>query len=137
MSGVLPGSCVAFADPSGEEGAVIVAVESDGEADGDDGLGARVRAGITNAIGITPREVLIVEPGMIPKAANGKLQRLAARDAYAAGRARSLTPSAAGEPRSRAEAVDPGRVGEVERVVGPLLHVVAALLRAGGHGGVG
>ena len=81
VSGVLPGSCVAFADPSGTEGAVIVAVESDA----DDGLRARVRAGITNAIGITPREVLILEPGTIPKAANGKLQRLAARDAYARG----------------------------------------------------
>ncbi len=47
VSGVLPGSCVAFADPSGEEGAVVVAVESDV----DDDLRARVRAGITNAIG--------------------------------------------------------------------------------------
>ena len=85
VSGVLPGSCVAFADPSGEEGAVIVVVEADGEADPAGDLRERVHAGITNAIGITPREVLIVEPGMIPKAANGKLQRLAARDAYAEG----------------------------------------------------
>ena len=81
VSGVLPGSCVAFADPSGEEGAVIVAVESDV----DDDLRSRVRVGITNAIGLTPREVLIVDTGAIPKAANGKIQRLAARDAYARG----------------------------------------------------
>ncbi len=81
VSGVLPGSCVAFADPSGEEGALIVAVESDG---GDD-LRARVRLGITNAIGLTPRDVVIVRSGTIPKAANGKIQRLAARDAYARG----------------------------------------------------
>lgn len=68
VSGVLPGSCVAFSDPSGEEGTVIVAVESDG----DDDLRARVRVGITNAIGLTPRDVLIVDTGAIPKAANGK-----------------------------------------------------------------
>ena len=84
MSGVLPGSCVAFADPSGEEGAVIVAVESDV----DDDLRRRVRAGITNATGLTPHEVLIVDTGAIPKAANGKIQRLAARDAYARGELR-------------------------------------------------
>ena len=81
VSGVLPGSCVAFADPSGEEGAVIVAVESDV----DDDLRSRVRVGITNAIGLTPHDVVIVASGTIPKAANGKIQRLAARDAYARG----------------------------------------------------
>ena len=63
VSGVLPGSCVAFADPSGEEGAVIVAVESDV----DDDLRARVRGAIANAIGLTPHEVLIVDPAPFPK----------------------------------------------------------------------
>ena len=81
VSGVRPGSCVAFADPSGEEGAVIVAVE----AEVDDNLRSRVRAVITNVIGLTPRNVLIVDTGTIPRAANGKIQRLAARDAYARG----------------------------------------------------
>jgi fatty-acyl-CoA synthase len=79
VAGVLPGGCVAFADPRGEEGAVIVLVESDR----DDGLSTRVRAGIANAVGLTPREVCVVPTGAIPKAANGKIQRLAARDAYA------------------------------------------------------
>jgi fatty-acyl-CoA synthase len=79
VAGVLPGGCVAFADPRGEEGAVIVLVESER----DDGLSTRVRAGITNAIGLTPREICVVPTGAIPKAANGKIQRLAARDAYA------------------------------------------------------
>jgi fatty-acyl-CoA synthase len=81
VSGVLPGSCVAFADPSGEEGAAIVVVESEG----DDDLRNRVRLGVTNAIGFTPRDVVIVDGGTIPKAANGKIQRLQAGDAYARG----------------------------------------------------
>src|SRR6185436_17633269 len=33
VAGVLPGGCVAFADPSGEEGSVIVAVECVGGTD--------------------------------------------------------------------------------------------------------
>jgi acyl-coenzyme A synthetase/AMP-(fatty) acid ligase len=44
-----------------------------------------VRAAVTNAVGLVPRHVLVVDEGTLPKAANGKAQRLAARDAYAAG----------------------------------------------------
>ena len=50
-----------------------------------DELCGRVRLGITNAIGLTPRDVVIVDTGAIPKAANGKMRRLGARDAYARG----------------------------------------------------
>jgi fatty-acyl-CoA synthase len=75
------GRCVAFSPVGAGEGEVVIAVEG---ADGAD-VEARVRAAVTNAVGLVPRHVLVLDDGAIPVAPAGKLQRLAARDAYARG----------------------------------------------------
>jgi len=81
---VATGGCVAFAAPDGAEGAAVLAVENTSGADPDE-LAAEVRAAVVNAVGLDPRDVVVVAEGAIPKAANGKLRRLAARELYARG----------------------------------------------------
>jgi acyl-CoA synthetase (AMP-forming)/AMP-acid ligase II len=85
--GVQPGGCVAFASVGAAEGEVVVAVEPSNSADAGD-LRSRVRAAVADAVGLIPREILVVSRGAIPHAANGKLRRLAARDAHNRGELR-------------------------------------------------
>jgi fatty-acyl-CoA synthase len=73
---------VAFVVGDGVVDEVVVAVELD---EPPDGIEDQVRSAITNAVGVVVHHVVVVPPGTIPKAANGKLQRLAARDAYTSG----------------------------------------------------
>jgi acyl-CoA synthetase (AMP-forming)/AMP-acid ligase II len=80
VPGVMAGRCVAFAPVGGNEGEVVVAVEV-GE-DAVSGVEALVRAAVTNAVGLVPRHVLVLGEGALPTAPAGKMQRLAARDAY-------------------------------------------------------
>jgi acyl-coenzyme A synthetase/AMP-(fatty) acid ligase len=75
---------VAFAAPGAEEGEVIVAVEPVGLVAEPD-LAARVRSAVSDTVGLMPRRVVVVAADTIPRAANGKLQRLAAGRAYARG----------------------------------------------------
>jgi fatty-acyl-CoA synthase len=92
-AGVRAGRCVAFAPPGGSaDGRVVVAVEPAGGGT-IDGLPVRVRQAVTNAVGITPAEVLVLPRGAIPLTTSGKLRRAAVRDAYAR---RNLVPTAAG-----------------------------------------
>jgi fatty-acyl-CoA synthase len=84
VPGIDAASCAAFVTGgAGVDDEVVVVVELAGEPP--DGVEATIRAAITNAVGVVVRHVVVVVPGTIPKAANGKLQRIAARDAYAAG----------------------------------------------------
>jgi fatty-acyl-CoA synthase len=82
VPGVVAGRCVAFSPMRGQEGDVVVAVElADAGVQAPD-VEAAVRAAVTNAVGLVPRHVLVLADGAIPVAPAGKLQRLAARDAY-------------------------------------------------------
>lgn len=83
-AGVEPSTCVAFAPADGEEGDVVVALEIDEQASST-GVTQAVRAAITNAVGVRVREIVLVAPQSLPKAPNGKTQRLATRDLYARG----------------------------------------------------
>jgi fatty-acyl-CoA synthase len=82
-----PGSCVAFSPLEGRQGDVVVVVEA-GTSTGD--LAGEVSAAITNAMGLTPSEVLLVPKGTIPTTPNGKLQRARARQMHHLGELATL-----------------------------------------------
>jgi acyl-CoA synthetase (AMP-forming)/AMP-acid ligase II len=77
-------ACVAFSPVEGEEGAIVVAVETSATSGLAD-LEQRVRSAVVNKVGVTLRTVVFVAPETLPKASTGKAQRLAARDAFARG----------------------------------------------------
>ena len=83
-AGVEQDECVAFAPVSGEEGEIVVIVETDQTQDLTE-LEQRVRAAVINAVGVTLRTVVFVAPKSLPKTSSGKAQRVAARDKYARG----------------------------------------------------
>ena len=78
-TGIAPGGCVAFSPLEGRQGDLVVVVEQDGESAD---LAGRVSAAITNAIGLSPSQVLLVAKGVIPTTPNGKLQRRRAREMH-------------------------------------------------------
>lgn len=77
-----PGSCVAFSPLQGRQGDLVVVVEAGA---GAGGLAGKVSAAVTNAIGLTPSQVLVVPKGTIPTTPNGKLQRARAREMHQRG----------------------------------------------------
>lgn len=81
-AGVLAHECVAFSPLDGAEGDVVIAIEVD---DAAPDLEALVRSAVTSGVGIVPSAIVFVPKGNLPKAANGKQQRLAARSQYASG----------------------------------------------------
>jgi len=84
LDGIRTGNVIAFG-VDGRHGAqnVIVVAESKG------GDLREIRKAVTNAVtqaeGIPPKEVVLVEPGTVPKTSSGKLQRSAAKASYDAG----------------------------------------------------
>ncbi|MEY2450821.1 MAG: fatty-acyl-CoA synthase [Acidimicrobiaceae bacterium] len=76
--------CVAFTPAAGNEGEIVVLVEHEKTGDLTE-IEQRVRSAVTNAIGVTLRAVVFVEPGTLPKTSSGKAQRIAARDKHARG----------------------------------------------------
>ena len=86
-TGIPPGSCVAFSPLEGRQGDLVVVVEV-GSDPGD--LAGGVSAAITNAIGLTPSQVLLVPRGTIPTTPNGKLQRSRTREMHHRGELASL-----------------------------------------------
>lgn len=84
LDGVRTGNVIAFG-VDGRHGAqnIIVVAESKG---GDlPEIRRRVTSVITQAEGIPPKEVILVEPGTVPKTSSGKLQRSAAKVSYEQG----------------------------------------------------
>jgi fatty-acyl-CoA synthase len=78
--GVRAGNVIAFGvDAKGKEGVVVVA-EAKGEnhASTRRSVSERVRA----AIGLPPKDVVLVAPGSLPKTSSGKLQRSLCRERY-------------------------------------------------------
>jgi fatty-acyl-CoA synthase len=81
VPGVRLGRVIAFADPTGGEGAVIVMLEAREGADEAE-VAAKVRRGVTDAVGLVLRRVVVVPHDTLPKTTSGKLRRSAAREAY-------------------------------------------------------
>jgi fatty-acyl-CoA synthase len=81
VDGIRAGNVIAFGATGarGREAIVVVA-----EAQTDDAPTARreVAAGVTAAVGIPPHEIVLVEPGSLPKTSSGKLQRALCRERY-------------------------------------------------------
>jgi fatty-acyl-CoA synthase len=81
-TGVPPGRCVAFSPRGGRQEDLVVVVEAEGH---QEDLAGAVSAAITNAVGLTPSQVLVVAAGALPTTPNGKLQRSRAREMYQRG----------------------------------------------------
>ncbi|MFO1091847.1 MAG: fatty acyl-AMP ligase [Planctomycetaceae bacterium] len=85
---VSPGRVVAFSVDHGGEEALVVAAELHRSAvkleSGRPVIDA-VRAQIVAACGVSPTEIVLLRPAMIPMTSSGKLQRLAVRDSYMSG----------------------------------------------------
>src|SRR4051812_8090709 len=78
--GVRPGNVIAFGvDSNGKEGVVVVA-----ETKGDDHSSTRrsVTQRVRAAIGLAPKDVVLVAPGTLPKTSSGNLQRSLCRERY-------------------------------------------------------
>ncbi|MDE0628711.1 MAG: AMP-binding protein [Bryobacterales bacterium] len=95
--GVRKGCVAAFGttDPASGTEKLVVVVET--RLTGPAGI-ERMRAAVTKEIaarvGIPPDDVVPVRPGFVPKTSSGKIQRIATRDLYVAGKARGSRTSA-------------------------------------------
>lgn len=74
---------VAF-NPPGEDGHVVIAVEVAGHSELE-GIPRLVRNAVLNATGITPRTVVLIPKGSIPRTTSGKVRRAAIREAWSTG----------------------------------------------------
>jgi fatty-acyl-CoA synthase len=85
VDGVRAGNVIAFGTPGrrGKEGIVVVA-EIRAEAAGLPELHDDVSDRVCDAVGIPPFEVVLVQPGSLPKTSSGKLQRSLCRSQYLA-----------------------------------------------------
>jgi fatty-acyl-CoA synthase len=81
VEGVRAGNVIAFGTEGrrGKEGIVVVA---ETKADDPHPLREQVVAKVCDAVGIPPHEVVLVEPGSLPKTSSGKLQRSLCRTRY-------------------------------------------------------
>jgi fatty-acyl-CoA synthase len=81
VSGVRPGNVIAFGIEGrrGKEGIVVVA---ESKIDDLDAVHEEVVDRVCAAIGVPPREVVLVRAGSLPKTSSGKLQRSRCRDQY-------------------------------------------------------
>jgi fatty-acyl-CoA synthase len=85
VDGVRAGNVIAFGTQGkrGREALVVVAEARDEQTHND--LRRDVVARVRDAVGIPPEEVVLVQPGTLPKTSSGKLQRSLCRDKYKAG----------------------------------------------------
>jgi fatty-acyl-CoA synthase len=84
VEGIRTGNVIAFG-VEGRQGAqnIIVVVESKG---GNlEEIRRNVITAVTRAEGVPPKEVVLVDPGTVPKTSSGKLQRAACKLSYGAG----------------------------------------------------
>ncbi len=83
VEGVRVGRSIALATTE-TEGEAVVIVEPSGAVDVA-GLPRRVWRAVADAIGVVPREVVVLAPGSVPMTTSGKLRRSWVRDSYVAG----------------------------------------------------
>lgn len=78
VDGVRTGNVIAFG-VEGRHGAQSIVVVAEVKTDRHDDLVREVTRTVTDSVGIPPKEVVLVEPGTVPKTSSGKLQRSACR----------------------------------------------------------
>jgi fatty-acyl-CoA synthase len=81
VEGVRAGNVIAFAVDGrrGKEALVVVAESKDTDLEA---VRAAVAGRVRDAVGLPPEEVVLVEPGTLPKTSSGKLQRSLCRSRY-------------------------------------------------------
>ena len=86
VDGVRAGSVVAFALPAdgGERERVVVVAEVRGRAAADQ-VRADIRRAVHRALALPVDQVMLVEPGALPKTSSGKLRRASTRALYLSG----------------------------------------------------
>lgn len=78
VPGVRTGNVIAFGT-EGRLGAQNIIVVAEARADNLDELQRTITNVVTDAVGVPPKQVVLVEPGSVPKTSSGKLQRSACR----------------------------------------------------------
>ena len=81
VEGVRPGNVIAFG-VDGRKGRESLVVVAETKADDIDGTRRLVGERVLDAVGIPAAEVVLVQPGTLPKTSSGKLQRSLCRDRY-------------------------------------------------------
>ena len=81
VEGVRTGNVIAFG-VDGRHGAQNIVVVAESKGGNLDEIRREVTSAVTQAEGIPPKEVILVEPGSVPKTSSGKLQRSAAKASY-------------------------------------------------------
>lgn len=84
VPGVRTGNVIAFGT-DGRHGAQQIVVVAESRADDLDELERAVTREVADSVGIPPKEVVLVQPGTVPKTSSGKLQRSACKAQHAAG----------------------------------------------------
>ncbi len=84
IDGVRTGNVIAFgvAGRNGAQNMIVVAESKPGHPDD---LARTITREVTRSVGIPPKEVVLVEPGSVPKTSSGKLQRSACRIQFQSG----------------------------------------------------
>jgi len=83
-----PGCCAAFSTLAGEEEALVLIVEPQrGQLallrdNGSQPLFRKIREAVTSECGVAPVEIVLVQPGSIPKTSSGKIRRSECRRGY-------------------------------------------------------
>ncbi len=83
VEGVRKGNAVAFATRGDDSEELVIVAETKSQAH--EALAAEVAKHIKTHLGIRAREVLLVEPGALPKTSSGKLQRRKTKAMYESG----------------------------------------------------
>ena len=81
VDGVRAGNVIAFGLP-GRHGKESVVVVAESRADDLDALRGAVAGQVRAAVGLPPKDVVLVAPGSLPKTSSGKLQRALCRQRY-------------------------------------------------------
>lgn len=87
IAGIVKGAVAAFGvvDPASETERIVVLAETEQtDAAEREALSARARNVITTIMGSPPDEIVLVDPGTVPKTSSGKIRRAAARERYLA-----------------------------------------------------
>ena len=88
IPGIRKGAVAMFGIPdpgTGTERVIVVAETDASDPSAREALRARTREVTVNAVGAAPDDVVLVQPGTVPKTQSGKIRRTAARDLYLAG----------------------------------------------------
>ena len=100
LDGVRKGNVVAFSVPGDDTELVVVALERRADYTGTD-LPERVRETLSREMSVPVADVVVLDPGLLPKTSSGKLQRRKARQLYLAGEIGAHGPRTQGSNASK------------------------------------